>query len=406
MAVNRLNVGATNQLLAKASTGQSTNILELQNTAGVTVAGVDASGNGVGGLAHPPTFKNLIINGAMQVAQRGTSVTGISSTSQYYTVDRWKLGPSSMGTWTISQENDAPTGSGFRKSTKILCTTADASPAANDHIVFVTVLEGQNLQQIAKGTSSAKQLTLSFWVKANVTGTYIANIYDADNTRWCSASYTVSSSATWEKKTITLPADTTGAFDNDNAGSLILHMFLGAGTGLSGGTLGTTWRSADFINSDIAAGQTNVAASTNNYWQITGVQLEVGSVATEFEFLSMDEDIRKCQRYYQKSYNIDVVPGTSTLVGALGMAIFEPGGNFDQLSVYASLKPTMRGTPTVTAYATDGTINRMSNSLSTVNNNGGAANTALIGANGFVIYNTAGNDQNNIIAHYTASAEL
>jgi hypothetical protein len=133
MAVNRLNVGATNQLLAKASTGQSTNILELQNTAGVTVAGVDASGNPVGGLAHPPTFKNLIINGAMQVAQRGTSVTGVTA-SGYYTADRFRTSLTSQGTWTQSVETDAPTGSGFRKSLKMLCTTADASPAATDLI--------------------------------------------------------------------------------------------------------------------------------------------------------------------------------------------------------------------------------------------------------------------------------
>jgi hypothetical protein len=242
--------------------------------------------------------RNLIINGDMQIAQRATSSTSIT-TGGYYTTDRWRFGPSNMGTWTISQENDAPTGSGFIKSTKILCTTADASPAASDHIVFVTNLEGQNLQQIKKGTAAAKQLTLSFWVKSNVTGTYIANIYDNDNTRWCSASYTVSASATWEKKTITLPEDTTGAFDNDNAGSLVLHMFLGAGTSLSGGTLGTTWRSAAFVNSDIAVGQVNLASAINNYWQITGVQLEVSDTATPFEFKPYAQNLEECERYYE-----------------------------------------------------------------------------------------------------------
>jgi hypothetical protein len=308
MAVNRLNVGATNQLLAKASSGQSTNILELQNTAGVTVAGVDASGNGVGGLAHPPTFKNLIINGAMQVAQRGTSVTGVTA-SGYYTADRWTLANLTLGTWTQSVENDAPTGSGFRKSLKMLCTTADASPAAGDALNLGQRIEGQNVQAILKGTSSAKQITLSFWVKSNVTGTYIAELNDIDNTRAVSAAYTIASSGTWEKKTIVFPADTTGAFDNDNGDSLRLQFWLGAGTNFTSGTLATTWAST--TNANRAVGQTNVAASTNNYWQVTGVQLEVGSVATDYEFKPYDFELRQCQRYYEEYVypQVAIAPG-------------------------------------------------------------------------------------------------
>jgi hypothetical protein len=319
MAVNRLNVGATNQLLAKASSGQSTNILELQNTAGVTVAGVDASGNGVGGLAHPPTFKNLIINGAMQVAQRGTSFSGITGTT-YYTADRWNTSISSFGTWTQTVENDAPTGSGFRKSLKTLCTTADASPAASDVLNIQYRIEGQNLQQIAKGTSSAKQLTASFWVKSNVTGTYIAELLDFDNTRQVSAAYSIVSSGTWEKKTITFPADTTGAFDNDNNLSLILGFYLGSGTDRTSGTLNTSWAST--VNANRAVGQVNVAAATDNYWQITGVQLEVGSTATEFEFLPADVELARCQRYYFRN-TPGTTYGTYAILGAQGSTSME-----------------------------------------------------------------------------------
>jgi hypothetical protein len=299
MAVNRLNVGATNQLLAKASSGQSTNILELQNTAGVTVAGVDASGNPVGGLIRPPMFKNLLINGDMQVAQRATSVTGVTAEG-YRTTDRWVFSPNSMGTWTVSQETDAPTGSGFRKSFKVLCTTADASPAAGDWTALNYRFEGQNLQHILKGTSSAKELTLSFWVKSNVTGTYNVALEDVDNTRYVAKSYTVSASATWEKKTLTFPADTTGAFDNDNALSLQIYFWLGAGTNFTSGTLQTSWGTTNYSNGTSASSQTNVAAATNNYWQITGVQLEVGSTATEFEFLPADVELAQCQRYYYR----------------------------------------------------------------------------------------------------------
>jgi len=297
MAVNRLNVGATNQLLAKASTGQSTNILELQNTAGVTVAGVDASGNGVGGLAHPPTFKNILINGAMQVAQRSTSVTGISSVGGiYHTADRHQTYIDTAGTWTQTVENDAPTGSGFRKSLKMLCTTANASLSAGSLLQVRQQIEGQNLQHVLKGTSSAKELTLSFWVKSNVTGTYIVSFYDNDNTRSVSKSYTISASATWEKKTLTFPADTTGAFDNDNASSLFVRFMLAAGTTYTSGTLATSWASDTAAN--VAVGQTNLASATNNYWQVTGVQLEVGSVATDYEFMPIDAELARCQRYY------------------------------------------------------------------------------------------------------------
>jgi hypothetical protein len=341
MAVNRLNVGATNQLLAKASTGQSTNILELQNTAGVTVAGVDASGNPVGGLARTPAFKNLIINGDMQVAQRGTSVASITA-GNYYTADRWYFGLSSMGTWTMSVENDAPTGSGFRKSAKVLCTTADASPAAADSLVIDQILEGQNLQQILKGTSSAKELTLSFWVKSNVTGTYVVGFYDNDNTRSVSKSYTVNASGTWEKKTITLPADTTGAFDNDNAASLYLEWFLGAGSNRTSGTLQTSWGS--YVAANYAVGQTNLAASTNNYWQITGVQLEVGSTATEFEFLPVQTELALCQRYYYRN-----TPGTA--YGSQGLAQVRSTTQ-TQPTIY--FPTTMRATPTTVEFSNIG----------------------------------------------------
>ena len=241
--------------------------------------------------------RNVVINGAMQVAQRGTSVASITGVG-YRTADRWRQAVVSLGTWTQSVEADAPTGSGFRKSLKVLCTTADASPAAGDLVLIDQFLEGQNVQQFLKGTSSAKQFALSFWVKSNVTGTYIAELTDNDNTRSVSASYTVAVSGTWEKKTIIFPADTTGAFDNDNATSLVVRWYLGAGTNYTSGTLATTWVST--VTANTAVGQTNLAAATSNYWQVTGVQLEAGAVATPFEFEYYGVTLAKCQRYYTK----------------------------------------------------------------------------------------------------------
>jgi len=250
--------------------------------------------NGVAWV-DPQTNRNVVINGAMQVAQRGTSTASITA-GGYYTADRWLTTNVSQGTWTQSVEADAPTGSGFRNSLKMLCTTADASPAAADFLGIEQTFEGQNLQQFLKGTASAKPFAVSFWVKSNLTGTYIAILQDSNNGRSVSASYTISVSATWEKKTITFPADITGALDNDNQLSLRMRFFLGAGSDRTSGTLGTTW--ATTVAANLAVGQTNLAAATNNYWQVTGVQIEAGSVATPFEFEDFGVTLRKCQRYY------------------------------------------------------------------------------------------------------------
>jgi hypothetical protein len=247
----------------------------------------------------PSRDRNVIINGAMQVAQRGTSTASITSTS-YNTADRWFTDNISQGTWTQSVEADAPTGSGFRNSLKMLCTTASASPASGSRIGVGQKFEGQNLQKFAKGTASAKPFVMSFWTKSNVTGTYVIELFDTDNTRYVSASYTISTSATWEYKTVTFPADTTGAFNNDNNESLAFRFWLGAGSGYSSGTpLNTTWGAPG--DTFRIADQTNVAAATSNYWQITGVQLEAGAVATPFEFENIGTTLAKCQRYLFRS---------------------------------------------------------------------------------------------------------
>lgn len=251
---------------------------------------------------------NLLYNGAMQVHQRGTAATGITSFG-YRTADRWLFTGNFAGTWTQTIENDAPTGSGFRKSLKTLVTTADAAPAAGTYMAIQQALEGQDCQIICKGTSSAKSLTLSFWVKSNVTGTYIAEVVDRDNNRSVSIPYNIGVSNTWEKKILAVPADTSGVLDNDTAVSFDVGFALVAGSNFTSGTLQTTWGS--LTNANRAVGQTNLAAATNNYWQVTGVQLEVGPVATPFEFKSYGTELAECQRYYHRiSPAADVRMGT------------------------------------------------------------------------------------------------
>ena len=273
-------------------------------------------------------FRNIIINGDMSIAQRGTSTASITGNG-YHTLDRWQTQLATQGTWTQSQDTDVPSGYGFSKSLKMDCTTADASPAAGDYCLITTKLEGQNLQYLKKGTSSAESLTLSFWVKSSKTGTYIAELDDRDNTRAISKSYTIDTTDTWEKKTLTFAGDTSGVLDNDNARSLDLNFWLGAGTTFTSGTLATSWETR--TNANRAVGQVNLADSTSNEWYITGVQLEAGQTASEFEFLPVDVNLRRCQRYYFKSSTFCIARG----YGSYGEAqhIFPA---------------TMRATPTIT----------------------------------------------------------
>jgi len=243
-------------------------------------------------------YRNLIYNGAMQITQRaavGSAQTGKTSTG-FYAADRFQHVINANGTWTDTTIAEAPTASGFRNSYKTECTTADASPAAGDYSLVRQQLEGQDLQRILKGTSDAQPLVLTFWVRSNLTGTYIVELEDVDNTRSISKAYTINASATWEKKEIAFGADTTGAFDNDNAASLALNFWLSAGSTYTSGALATSWGSVTSANR--AVGQVNLAGATSRYWQITGVQLEVGSVDTPYEFLPYGDELRRCQRYF------------------------------------------------------------------------------------------------------------
>jgi hypothetical protein len=234
----------------------------------------------------------------MSIAQRGTSATGITDGgSGFKTIDRWRTTIISSGTWTQSQDTDVPSGQGFSKSLKMDCTTANASLSASSSLNIAGRFEGQNLQYLKKGTSSAESLTMSFWVKSNKTGTYIVEIRDKDNSRDFSKSYTISSADTWEKKTLTYAGDTTGAFDNDNARSLDVLFYLAAGTDYTSGTLQSSWYSTTASNR--AVGQVNLADSTDNEFYITGVQLEAGTTASDFEFLPHDVNLQRCYRYFQ-----------------------------------------------------------------------------------------------------------
>ena len=237
--------------------------------------------------------RNILINGAMQVSQRGTSATATTANG-YNVCDRWHQSMSSSGTFTLSQSSTAP--SGFANSFKFDCTAADSSPS---NIIFAQRVEGQNLQMLKKGTSDALSATLSFYIRSNKTGTYQVNMYDTDNTRIIGKTYTIDSADTWEYKTLTFAGDTSGAFADDNGGSLELEWWFAAGSSYNSGAVPTAWEAKS--DGDRAAGLTvNLGDTVGNTLFITGVQLEVGEQATPFEHRSYSDEWERCKRYYQE----------------------------------------------------------------------------------------------------------
>jgi hypothetical protein len=300
----------------------------------MAVSTIDPNGLNIGQIGGT---RNRIINGAMVIDQRGTS-TGVTGAG-YYGPDRFRftVGSAGVGTYTISQDTDAPDGFGY--SYKLDCTTADAAPDASDAVFVVTRFEGQDLQQFKKGTASAESVALSFWVKSNLTGTYQVNLFDLDNTRIIGATYAISAANTWEQKTITFAGDTTGAFTNDNNLSLQIEWALDGGTDYTSGAVPTAWEAT--TNADRAAGLTiNIADNTANYWQITGVQLEAGDTATPFEHRSYGQELALCQRYAQ------VYTGGNNIRFALG-------GNTESTSGFPTLftPVVMRSAPSVSVSA-------------------------------------------------------
>ena len=236
--------------------------------------------------------RNIIINGAMQVAQRGTSATGVGASTAYHTLDRMKIVATTSGRATMSQSTDAP--DGFANSLKLECTTADTSIAAGEFFLIRQVFEGQDLQQFKKGTSSAEKVTVSFYVKGNANATYQVELQDVDNTRYAGQTFSVTTS--WNRVSLTFVGDTTGAFDDDNAESLRLNIWLHAGSTYTGGTFtSNTWQTTDNQRLDDI---TSFLDSTDRTIFVTGWQMEIGSQATPFEHRSFGEELALCQRYY------------------------------------------------------------------------------------------------------------
>ena len=282
--------------------------------------------------------RNIIYNGAMKVAQRGTSSTGIGASSGFFTLDRYKISVSgTAGRLTMSQVAVTDL-SGFANALKLDCTTADTSIAAGEFLLLHQDFEGQDVQQMKKGTSEAEKVTVSFYVKGNASATYAVELFDNDNDRSVSQSFSVTTS--WNRVILTFPADTTGTFDDDNATSLRMFFWLHSGSTYGGGSLGTTWHTTA---ANRAAGISSFFDSTDRELFITGIQMEIGSQATPFEHRSFGEELDLCQRYYAEKND-----------GSTLQSFQISGGTEEQFYVY--FPKFMRANPTVSKTVSSGAV--------------------------------------------------
>jgi len=284
--------------------------------------------------------RNFVINGAMQVAQRGTSGT---TNTGYNSVDRFATQAIATDNlaMTLTQQTDSP--AGFSNSLKLTVTTAESALASDEFFSVQHRIEGQNLQSLQYGASGAKSVTLSFYVKGTTTGTYTVALQQIDGARVITSTYAISSANTWEKKTLTFTGDTSGSFANDNGESLRIYWFLAAGSDYTS-VDSTAWSA--YADNKVAYGHAvNIIDSTSKTWQLAGVQLEVGDVATAFEVEDFATTLAKCQRYYYRiggagayhRYAVGSCQGTSSC----GTVIYSPAGE-------------MRGTPTLETTGTAG----------------------------------------------------
>ena len=327
----------------------------------------------------PSGRRRINHNGAMTVAQRGTSATVTSLTQ--FVCDRWAFNYANTDELaaTVSQDTDAP--DGFAYSFKWTTNTGETSVASDEYAYVYQKIEAQDLQSLSYGSASAKPVTLSFWVKSSVTGTYAAGIYAADGLRIINLTYTINSANTWEYKTITFAGDVAGTINNDNTEGLRVLFHLAAGSGWTT-TDATSW--VNYTTTAWAYGhaQNGVITTTNATWQITGIQLEVGSVATEFEHRSYGEELALCQRYYHGSESFEIWSG------------YAVSGTINYHN--ADFKTTMRATPSLT--------------LTLVGESGfsGALNTSSATKDGFHAYKTASATGGGKYFYftYTADAEL
>ena len=354
------------------------------STANLTL---DASGNATVGntLVMGSSFKrNKIINGDMRVDQRNAGASVTYTNSVGYGIDRWRnvaIG-TSLG-FSVARSATAPAGSGFTNSLLATVTTAK-NPSSTDQARINQYIEGFNVSDLDWGTANAKAVTLSFWVRASVTGTYCVSITNADSaTRSYVATYSINASNTWEQKSITIPGDTSGTWTTANSVGMGVSFALGSGSGFNA-PAASTWYGAEYQQTSAQTLWINNAGAT---FYITGVQLEVGSIATPYERQIYSNQLNECMRYYQillpcggqwySTTNIQIYPIYPIAFRAAPSATLISGAN-GSVTIPATANYTVSAIGTNTSTTTSGVIN-LTTSTATSGNFGFATNTLVIG---------------------------
>ena len=326
--------------------------------------------------------RNIVINGEMKVAQRSASETGLGAATGYFTLDRYNMSinSASAGRFTMAQVADGP--AGFANCLKLTTTTADTSIAAGERLTLHQVFEGQDLQQLKKGTASAEQVTVSFYVKGNAAALYVCELYDGDNDRHISQSFAVTTA--WNRIELTFAADTSDPLNDDNGPSIYVSIWLHGGATYTGGTFASnTWVEVDNDTRFAVADRTSIFDSTDRTFFITGVQMEIGATATDFEHRSYGEELTLCQRYFERI----IVNSASVFLVSCNRTDSDFRAEWD-FKVEKRAIPTVAlgsgsswgtGTPTITASISNVQCNRsgLFNGAGTAGNNGLEASAEL-----------------------------
>jgi hypothetical protein len=370
-----------------AISSDSTGILDIKTGtgSGTTALTIDASQNvtaannlNATGFTSASTFgfKNRIINGAMVIDQRnaGASVT-LNNSAWSFAVDRFGAYENTDGVMTAQQSTTVPTAQGFTNSIIYTTTTADSSLSATQYVCVRQCIEGNNVSDFGFGAANAATVTLSFWVRSSLTGTFGGCLRNGSGNRTYVYSYTISAANTWEKKTITISGDTSGTWATNNTSGLEVWWSLGSGSNYQGTV--NTWNAGDFYT---VAGETPVIGTLNATFYITGVQLEKGSAATSFDYRPYTTEFQLCQRYFQEYLSTNG-------------AIFRANGSTGQKYYWMPFSTAMRANPTMSVGTP--TYYNMS-----------AASWGNAGQDGSEIFVTASGADGYVFVPWTASAEL
>jgi len=347
--------------------------------------------------------KNRIINGAMVIDQRWAGGAGSTAINLApYSVDRWQVYGDTVGKFTYQQNAGSVTPPAGYSNYLGITSSSAYSLISTSTFLIRQFIEGYNMADLAWGTSSAKSVTLSFWAYSSLTGTFGGSIINGAENYAYPFSYTISSANTWTQISITIAGPTAGTWAKTNTAGIEVVFSLGIGSTYSG-TAGA-WASAAYFSS---TGANSIVSTSGATFYITGVQLEAGTTASPFEYRQYGTELALCQRYFEKSYNIDVVPGTSTTVGIIAGSGVQGATGTGEVDAGASFKATKRATPTIAYWDQVGNSGKCTRvQLGVTGNNNSTIADNNIGASSFFSYSASGATASAIWFHYTATAEL